>query len=114
VTIEAPYQDMCAADYVGGVIDQNGTPTGQPVPTSYAVPLPPTVFYYAPRSIDRCRTDLNGVDARVEHHADTAVAGTEIVVTQDCFTTLRDDTSGSPSLLHDTRHYVTRVLIAGP
>ena len=43
-----------------------------------------------------------------------AVAGPEIVVTQDCFPTLRDDSGGSPSLLHDTRHYVTRVLIAGP
>jgi len=110
VTVQAPYQDMCTSDYVGGVVDAAGNPTGEPVPTSYAVPLASRLWYFAPRSIDHCRVDLNGIDTLVQHKASTAVDQTlgQILITQDCATTLRDDTNGS-SLLHDTRHYVTRV-----
>jgi len=108
VTVQAPYQDMCTSDYVGGVVDMNRNPTGEAVPTSYAVPLMNRLWYFIPRSIDHCRVDLSGVDTLVQHTASTAVEATQIVITQDCATTLRDDTNG-PSLLHDTRHYVTRV-----
>jgi hypothetical protein len=109
-TVQAPYQDMCTADYVGGVIDTSGNPTGEPVPTSYAVPLATRTWLFAPRSIDHCRVDLSGNDAPVTHQASTVVEAADILITQDCFTTLRDDTNG-PQLLHDTRHYVTTLAL---
>ena len=35
LVVEAPYQDMCAPDYVGCVIDADGVPTGEPVPATH-------------------------------------------------------------------------------
>jgi len=50
ITVEAPYQDMCAPDYFCAVSGH-----GCPIPTSYPVPLTNQLYSYDPRSTDRCR-----------------------------------------------------------
>ncbi len=108
LTIEAPYQDMCTSDYVGAVVDSGGTPTGGAVATSYAVPLESTA-YYAPRSIDHCRIDSNGIDTIVQDEVSTYVDGTNLLITQLCTTefTVIDPIYQTPTTLIDTRNWTT-------
>ncbi len=109
LTVEAPYQDMCTSDYVGAVVDQNGTPTGGAVATSYAVPLD-TVAYYTPRSIDHCRINANGSDSIVKDEIETWIEGTTLYITQLCTTHFMviDPVYGATALT-DTRSWTTKV-----
>jgi Regulator of chromosome condensation (RCC1) repeat len=109
-TVGAPYQDMCAADYVGTPVDINGTPTGEPVATSYPLPLLPTFYFYTPRPIDECREDAQGDDINVQLQASTSTLNDEIWITQACQTQFTVYPTGSAQVLTDTRNWTTKIL----
>jgi hypothetical protein len=103
ITVQAPYQDMCAPDYFCAV-----SGPGCPIPTSYPVPLVNHVYLYDPRSTDRCRRDTSGTAIQVEHDVDVSANGAaSVTIHQVCHTRMRDDATTPSSYVNDTRDWVT-------
>jgi hypothetical protein len=104
ITVEAPYQDMCAPDYFCAV-----SGPGCPIPTSYPVPLVGQQYLYDPRSTDRCRRDSNSVAIKVEHLVDVTVGANAATLTihQLCKTRMRNDGTNPTSYVNDSRDWTT-------
>jgi hypothetical protein len=106
ITVEAPYQDMCAPDYFCAI---SGPGSGCPIPTSYPVPLSGQRYLYDPRSTDHCRRDANGVAIQVEHLVDVSVAANaaSLTIHQQCHTRMRNDGTTPTSYVNDSRDWTT-------
>ena len=104
ITVEAPYQDMCAPDYFCAM-----SGPGCPIPTSYPVPLVGQQYLYDPRSTDRCRRDSNGIAIKVEHLVDVTVGANAATLTihQLCKTRMRNDGTTPTSYVNDSRDWTT-------
>jgi hypothetical protein len=99
LTVEAPYQDMCAQDYFCAV-----SGPGCPIPTSYDVPTA-TTFSYPPRSTDRCRRDLNGAPYNVSHQVGVRISGRSLIIDQLCTTHMLN----LSSQVVDVRNWTTTI-----
>jgi hypothetical protein len=105
ITVQAPYQDMCAPDYFCAI-----SGPGCPIPTSYPVPLVNQVYLYDPRSTDRCRRDMNGTAVQVEHDVDVSANGAvSVTIHQLCHTRMRNDGTTPTSYVNDTRDWTTQI-----
>jgi len=103
ITVQAPYQDMCAPDYFCAI-----SGPGCPIPTSYPVPLVNQVYLYDPRSTDRCRRDTSGTAIQVEHDVDVSANGdVSVTIHQVCHTRMRNDGTTPSSYVNDTRDWTT-------
>jgi hypothetical protein len=103
ITVEAPYQDMCAPDYFCAVSGPSC-----PIPTSYPVPLTDHQYLYDPRPTDQCRRESNGTPIQVEHLVDvSANGGTSLTIRQQCHTRMRNDATDFPTFVNDTRDWTT-------
>lgn len=111
ISVQAPYQTMCAIDYLGPMCDVDGVPTGGTYPMSYAVPMATQFWYYLPRELDYCRVDTAGHDTTIQHRVSTSIVGSQIWVTQDCFTQFSiAATSTDPQRsLFDRRSWITKL-----
>ncbi len=109
-SIQAPYMDMCTADYVGKVVDVSGNPTGEAVATSYPVPMASKFWYYAPRDTDKCRANILGNDVPVEHRVSTTMSGDQIIIEESCHTQFVavNPNTGSPEALSDDRSWTVK------
>jgi hypothetical protein len=101
LTVEAPYQDMCAQDYFCAV-----SGPGCPIPTSYEVPTD-TTFSYVPRATDRCRRDLNGQPYNVSHAVDVRISGRSLIIDQLCTTHMLN----LSSQVIDVRDWTTTIVL---
>ena len=105
ITVEAPYQTMCAPDYFCAVSGPNC-----PIPTSYPVPLVNQRYLYNPRPTDNCRRDTSSVPIQVEHLVDVTVNGNvSLTIRQQCHTRMRNDGTTPSSYVNDTRDWTTVV-----
>jgi hypothetical protein len=104
ITVEAPYQDMCAPDYFCAI-----SGPGCPIPTSYPVPLANQRYLYDPRSTDKCRRDGSGAAIQVEHLVDVTVGANAATLTirQQCHTRMRNDGTTPTSYVNDSRDWTT-------
>jgi len=106
ITVEAPYQDMCAPDYFCAI---SGPGSGCPIPTSYPVPLVNQRYLYDPRSTDKCRRDSSSAPIQVEHLVDVTVGAdaATLTVRQQCHTRMRNDGTTPTSYVNDSRDWTT-------
>jgi hypothetical protein len=106
ITVEAPYQDMCAPDYFCAI---SGPGSGCPIPTTYPVPLVGQEYLYTPRSTDRCRRDSNGTAILVQHLVDVTVGpnAATLTIRQQCKTRMRNDGTTPTSYVNDSRDWTT-------
>ena len=106
ITVEAPYQDMCAPDYFCAI---SGPGSGCPIPTSYPVPLVNQRYLYDPRTTDQCRRESNGAAIQVEHLVDVTVAASaaSLTIRQQCHTRMRNDGTNPTSFVNDSRDWTT-------
>ena len=103
LTIEAPYQDMCAPDFFCAVSGPSC-----PVPTSYSVPQTKAWSYYDPRPTDGCRTDKNGAPVQVTSVTEVTGDGrSTLVINQLCQTQMRNDIDVPTSYVFDERDWTT-------
>jgi hypothetical protein len=103
ITVQAPYQDMCAQDYFCAVSGPSC-----PIPTSYPVPLVDHLYLYDPRTTDRCRRDSNGTAIQVQHLVDVSTNNsTTVTIHQQCHTRMRNDGTSPTSFVDDTRDWTT-------
>ena len=104
ITVEAPYQTMCAQDYFCAISGPNC-----PIPTSYPVPLVNQRYLYNPRSTDQCRRESNGTAIQVEHLVDVTVGANAATLTihQQCHTRMRNDGTTPTSFVNDSRDWTT-------
>jgi hypothetical protein len=103
ITVQAPYQDMCAPDYFCAI-----SGPGCPIPTSYPVPLVGQRYLFDPRSTDRCRRDASGAFIQVENLVDvTPVGDTSLTIHQVCHTRMRNDGTTPMTFVNDTRDWTT-------
>ncbi len=111
LSVAVPYQEMCAPDYWGSVVDIDGNPTGGVYPATYPVPMFTTFWYFKPRATDYCRVDGTGQDSIIEQRANTTIVGQQIWITQDCFTELRvvDPNTQANVSLFDTRSWTVKL-----
>ena len=99
LSVEAPYQDMCAQDYFCAISGPSC-----PIPTSYEVPTG-TTFMYVPRATDRCRRHPNGTPYDVEHRVDVRISGRSLIIDQLCTTHMLNQSSQ----VVDVRNWTTTV-----
>jgi len=106
ITVEAPYQDMCAPDYFCAI-----SGPGCPIPTTYPVPLANQRYLYDPRTSDRCRRDSSGAAIQVEHLVDVTVGAnaSSLTIRQQCHTRMRNDGTTPTSYVNDSRDWTTVV-----
>ena len=105
ITVEAPYQTMCAQDYFCAISGPNC-----PIPTSYPVPLVNQRYLYNPRPTDNCRRDTSSVPIQVEHLVDVTVNGNvSLTIRQQCHTRMRNDGTTPSSYVNDSRDWTTVV-----
>jgi hypothetical protein len=105
ITVQAPYQDMCAPDYFCAI---TGPGSGCPIPTSYPVPLVNQLYLYDPRTTDRCRRDSSGTAIQVQHVVDVSTNNsTSVTIHQQCHTRMRNDGTTPTSFVDDTRDWTT-------
>ncbi len=110
LTIQAPSQDMCTSSYVNLVVDVDGNPTGDTIPTVYPVPQPMDISYYSPRDTDKCRVDSSGIDTLVQNRVTVSFVGNEIWITQECYTQFTVNAGPSGTVpLYDIRRWTTKV-----
>lgn len=104
LTVEAPYQDMCAQDYFCAI-----SGPGCPIPTSYGVPTD-TTYSYTPRGTDRCRAHTDGTPYPVEHVVDVRISGTSLIIDQTCTTHMLNQSSS----VVDVRNWTTTIDLSVP
>ena len=67
-------------------------------------------YFYDPRATDQCRRDSNGVPIQVEHVVDASGSGESVIlIHQQCYTRMRNDTNVPASYVFDTRDWMTRL-----
>jgi hypothetical protein len=103
LTIEAPYQDMCAPDYL---CDVSG-PTTCNVPTSFTESVLPQYWSFDPRPLDQCR------DGQVQLAVTFTAISNILTLEQECNTQLYDVRSnGTQRIVYDQRIWDTTIDLA--
>jgi len=103
LTIEAPYQDMCAPDYLCDI----STPETCNVPTSFTENVLPQRWSFDPRPFDECR------DGQVELAVSFKATSNILTLDQECNTQFHDVRSdGTQRIVYDARVWKTTLDLA--